>query len=261
LPGNIALGILIMVVSLPSPVMAQESETKAEGIDPEPPPTSENASNPLAAVNNTDLRWQHIDLGSDRDLSDWSIDGAVMAKPTLKLRYELHYQQTNFSGRSHSEFDSLVLKAIWFPKQGVLDSGPKYRMALGLDWIHDLGDPDEGISIGGDQVGPFAGVALGFRSGLTIIPLLQHFFDVSGDDVSTTALRLIALQPFQENWWLKLDARIPYDWEKENVPADAEIQLGYNFNPYFALYADGLVGLGSDRLYDWGVGLGIRFNY
>ena len=33
---------------------------------------------------------------------------------------------------------------------------------------------------------------------------------------------------------------------------------GLRLNDYFV---DGLIGLGSDRLYDWGVGLGFRFKY
>ena len=99
------------------------------------------------------------------------------------------------------------------------------------------------------------------KSGLTVIPLLQHFTSISGTDVSTTALRLIALQPLSNAWWLKADAKVPYDWENKTVPADAEIQLGKNINDGIALYAEGKVGMGSDRIYDWGVGLGLRFKY
>ena len=54
---------------------------------------------------------------------------------------------------------------------------------------------------------------------------------------------------------------MPYNWENDTVPAEAEVQLGYNFNPRLAAYVDGLVGVGSDRPFDWGVGVGIRFNY
>jgi hypothetical protein len=50
----------------------------------------ENASNPLAAVSNTDLRYQFIDLG-DANLNEYWIDGAYMATPNLKLKYEIHY--------------------------------------------------------------------------------------------------------------------------------------------------------------------------
>ena len=105
-------------------------------------PAAENASNPLAAVNNTDIRWQHFDLGDGQSLDDISVDGAFMAMPTLKIRYELHYARASVGDMDSTYLDTLVLKGIWFPKQGVTDSGLKYRVALGLDWITDLGGED-----------------------------------------------------------------------------------------------------------------------
>lgn len=33
------------------------------------------------------------------------------------------------------------------------------------------------------------------------------------------------------------------------------------FNPSFGVYVDGLAGIGAQRPYDWGVGVGLRFNY
>jgi len=45
------------------------------------------------------------------------------------------------------------------------------------------------------------------------------------------------------------------------VPATAEVQMGKMFSPSFGAYADGLLGIGGDRPYEWGVGLGVRFNY
>jgi hypothetical protein len=33
------------------------------------------------------------------------------------------------------------------------------------------------------------------------------------------------------------------------------------FTRAFGLYMDGLVGVGGDKPYDWGVGVGMRFNY
>ncbi len=61
----------------------------------------ENASNPLAAVDNTDLRYQYFDLdGSDR--TDYFVDGAYMLNPKLKLKYELHYWDTDVTGSSEA---------------------------------------------------------------------------------------------------------------------------------------------------------------
>jgi hypothetical protein len=33
------------------------------------------------------------------------------------------------------------------------------------------------------------------------------------------------------------------------------------FNPNFGVFAEALIGVGGDRPYDQGLGLGLRFNY
>ena len=222
----------------------------------------ENASNPLAKVKNTDLRWQHWDLpDSSKSVNDFFIDGAFMATDKLKIKYELHYWETDLAGRSSNDWESLLLKGIYFPTEGVW-GGVKYRVALGLDWLIDLGDQDKGIGFGSDTLGPFAGLALELPTKTSLIPLVQQFLSYHGNDVNTTAFRLIALQPLPAGMWVKLDSKVPIEWENgEAVPVTSELQLGKNFNKNVALYADGLIGLGDDKPFDWGVGLGLRFKY
>lgn len=95
-----------------------------------------------------------------------------------------------------------------------------------------------------------------------LVPLVQQYLSYSGTDVNTTAIRLIALQPLPEKMWLKLDGKVSVDWENDQaVPANVELQFGKNINRKLALYTDGLVGIGGDRSYDWGVGIGLRFKY
>ena len=222
----------------------------------------ENASNPLAAVSSTDLRWLYLDLSGDGlRLNDYFVDGAFMVNPKLKVKYELHYWDTNISGSSEQGLESALVKMIYFPRDGIFSGGTKYRVAVGVDYIHDLGDTEKGIGFGANQIGPFAGIALSLKSGMSVIPLLQHYTSISGTDINLTALRVIALQSFNNTWWLKADAKLPYDWENETVPATAEFQLGNNLSDSKAFYVEGLIGLGSDRPYDWGVGLGLRFKY
>jgi len=221
----------------------------------------ENASNPLAKSKNTDVRWQHVDLVDGSRLNDFFIDGSFMATDKLKIKYELHYWETNVSGQSESGLESVVAKAIYFPAEGERGN-IKYRVAVGMDWIVDLGDAKDGIGIGSNQVGPFLGLALGLPSKTTLIPLLQQFISYDGNDVNTTAFRLIGLQPLSAGKWLKLDAKIPIDWENDNnIPADVELQFGKNLNEKLALYVEALAGLGSDRIYNWGVGAGLRFKF
>lgn len=220
----------------------------------------ENASNPLAKVKNTDLRWQYLDLDGAH-LNDIFIDGAFMANDKLKIKYELHYWKTNITGQSENGLESAVAKGIYFPAEGVRGN-LKYRIAVGVDWIVDLGDTGKGIGRGADQIAPFFGVALGLQDGTVLIPLVQHFLSYSGEDVSTTAFRLIALKPLPKQMWVKLDVKAPIEWENDNaVPATAELQLGKNINKHLALYVDAMAGIGGDKVFDWGFGTGLRFKY
>jgi hypothetical protein len=223
----------------------------------------ENASNPLSAGNNVDVRWQYfsdfIGLGDKHDVY---VDGAQMLTPKLKLKYELHYNFTDVTGSNQSDVEKLIIKPIYFPFETKLNEAWGLRAAVGSDFIIDFRNTKKGIGSGADQIGPLVGVALAHsQSGLVLIPLLQHFFSISSVDVNTTALRLIAIKPFGKGYWAKADVKIPYDWEAKTWPITAELQIGYNFGPSWAIYADGLLGVGNDRPYDAGVGLGLRFKY
>ena len=219
----------------------------------------ENASNPLAAVNNTDLRFQYFDLdGADR--SDYSIDGSYMLLPNLKLKYELHYWDTNVTGSRQDGLEAFHLKPIYFPAKGKLGEW-NYKLAVGGEWIVGFGNDDKGIGSGSDQLAPLAGIAFS-RGGTVFVPLVQHFLSYSGPEVNMTAFRLIAIQSLPNDFWGKLDARLPIDWEADNaLPAAAEVQLGKTFTRNFGAYVEGLFGIGGDRTHEWGVGVGLRFNY
>ena len=221
----------------------------------------DNASNPLAAVSNTDLRAQYFDLGGPERRDYW-VDGAYMLTPKLKLKYELHYWDTDVTGSGGSDWESLHLKPIYFPENWVGNLGAwKYKVAIGGELIIDFGNEDKGIGSGSDQIAPLVGVALS-QGNTVLIPLVQHFFEIDGPDVNTTAFRLIGIQSLPNKFWGKLDAKVPVDWENDNaIPATVELQIGKNFSPSFGTYVDGLVGVGSDRPYDWGIGVGVRFNY
>ncbi len=91
---------------------------------------------------------------------------------------------------------------------------------------------------------------------------MQHFLSYrGGTDISTTALRLIVIKPFGKGYWVKADVKAPYEWENDKWPVSAEVQVGYNINKKWAIYAEGFVGIGRDRPYNAGVGVGLRFKY
>jgi hypothetical protein len=220
-----------------------------------------NASNPLAAVNNDDIRAQYFDLDGPKRTNYW-VDGAYMVKPKLKLKYEIHYWNTDVTGSSENDWESLHLKPIYFPASLVGEWGDwKYATAIGGELIVDAGNTDKGIGTGSDQIAPLIGWSMS-KGNTTLVPLIQHFVEYDGPDVNQTAFRLIGIQSLPNNLWGKLDAKIPVDWENDNaIPATAEFQLGKMFSPAFGIYTDVLVGLGSDRPYEWGFGIGARFNF
>jgi hypothetical protein len=221
----------------------------------------ENASNPIAAISNTDVRLQYFDLDGPERTDLW-VDGAYMVTPKLKFRYELHYWDTDVTGSSESDVESLHLKPIYFPEKMIGKIGEwKYKVAVGGELIADFGNEDKGIGSGSSQIGPLLAMSL-VRGNTVLIPLVQHFVDYDGPDVNTTSFRMIAIQSFQNNLWGKVDAKIPVEWENDNdIPASLELQVGKMFTPKFGTYMEGLFGIGGDRPYDWGVGVGARFNY
>jgi hypothetical protein len=221
----------------------------------------ENASNPLASVNNTDVKYQYFDLGGS-DRNDFFLDGSYMLQPKLKLKYELHYWETDVTGRDESEFERAIIKPIYFPVSGELDTW-KYKLAVGLEWVVDFNHDDKGIGAGADQLAPLVGLALSSpERGLTVIPLVQHYVSYNGNDVNQTSFRFIGIKGLPRNMWGKGDLKVPIDWENDQeLPASFELQFGKMFNPNVGVFAEGLVGIGGDRPYDEGFGLGVRFNF
>ena len=136
----------------------------------------------------------------------------------------------------------------------------KYKLAIGTELTVDFGNEDEGIGSGSDQIAPLVGFAF-VKGNTVLVPIVQHYVEYDGPDVNQTSVRLIAVQSLPNNFWGKLDAKLPFDWENNAVPASAEVQLGKMFNPSFGVYLDGLFGIGNDRPYEVGVGLGIRLTY
>ncbi|MFC1823944.1 hypothetical protein ACFL9T_14635 [Thermodesulfobacteriota bacterium] len=148
-----------------------------------------------------------------------------MLTPKLKVRYELHYWDTDVTGSSESGFEEFRVKPIYFPTQGEWGSW-KYKLAVGAEWIVEFGNEDKGIGTGSDEIAPLVGLAL-VKGNTVLVPLVQHFVEYDGPDVNQTAFRLIAIQSLPNNFWGKLDAIIPVDWEHDNtVPATFEVQLG-----------------------------------
>jgi hypothetical protein len=134
-----------------------------------------------------------------------------MLTANLKLKYELHYWDTDVTGSSDNDCESLHLKPIYFPKKLVGEwGGWKYKTAIGGEWILDFGHARKGIGSGSDQIAPLVGLAL-VRGGTVLVPLVQHFVEYDGPDINQTSFRLIAIQSLPNDFWGKLDAKVPVD--------------------------------------------------
>jgi len=221
---------------------------------------NENPSNPLSKVKNTDIRTQYFDLGDGKERTDHFIQGAFMAAEKIKIRYEAHYWDTNITGHTERDWESIRLRGIYFPKESKWGNTP-YRTALGLEWVKSFSSGPRGIGTDADLLSPFIGVAIKVRENLVLTPMLQHFAEYSGEDQDITAARLVGIWKLSANSWSKLETRISYDWDKDRVPATAEIQFGHMLTPKFGIYLDASSGVGKDRVYNWGAGLGLRFDY
>jgi hypothetical protein len=188
----------------------------------------ENASSPLAKVRNTDIKLRLFDLdGFDRE--EYVVEGGLMLTPKLKFRYEAHYWQTDITGRDTSGMESVRAKAIFFPGESIWRETP-YRLAAGIEVKVQFDNQDKGIGQDSDTILPFVGIALVPRPGTTIIPLLQHETEISGEEVNNTSFRLLALQTLPRNTWLKLDAIVAVNWENDRqTPSFAELQYGHQF--------------------------------
>ncbi len=220
------------------------------------------ASNPLASVSKLDLRFDYFDLDGSRDRVDFNLKGDLMVHPRVKLIYEAHYWITDATGKWEDDLESVRLKPIAFLKDTKLEGDWQMRVAAGVEWIISGGNEDKGIGDGADQIAPLFGLAFNNReSGLTLVPLIQHFQGYDGPDVETTSLRLIALQPLPDRAWLRLDAKIPFDWENNTVPAVFETELGKMISPNVGVFTTFFVGIGADRPYDWGIGPAIRLRF
>ena len=219
------------------------------------------ASNPLSSASNIDLRLDYFDLGR-KDRYEFNVRGGTMIHPRVKLAFEVHYWSTNITGRTEDDWERLVIRPIWFIKDVKLNDEWKMRLALGVEFGFDADSADQGIGSGSDQIAPLFGIAFNnSESNLTLIPLVQQFLSYDGPSVNITAFRLIALKPLPNAMWLRLDTKIPFDWENDTVPASFEVELGKMFEGGWGLYGTGFFGIGGDRLYDWGVGTGLRFTF
>ena len=225
-----------------------------------------NASDPTAAVNYVDFRFQAFDLGGSADRDRYAVEGAYILTPEHKFTYEINYWETDITGKDESGLESLKGKYINLQPR-MLDGGLKYKLARGVELIHDLGDVDDGIGSGTDQVAPLFGAGWLFSERNFLITLVQYFHSVSEDDnaekVRVTGPRLIWIFKIPDiQGWLKVDNKFSINHEDDNHTSNIiEIQLGRMFTPSIGGYVEYLNNTGGYHQYDDGLGVGLRITF
>lgn len=228
-----------------------------------------DASNPTASVNFVDFRYQTFDLdgsaaGLDRDR--FAIEGAYALSAEHKFTFELNYWNTNITGKDESGLESLKAKYINL-QPGMLSGGLKYKTALGVEIIQDLGEVTEGIGTGTDSIAPLFGAGWLLNERNFVITLVQYFHsydeDVNAKKVRLTGPRVIWIYKLPKiKGWIKVDDKFAIDHENDNHSSNiVELQLGKMFTPSIGAYFDYLVSTGGVKAYDDGIGVGLRVMY
>ena len=225
-----------------------------------------NASDPTASVNYVDLRFQAFDLNGTADRDRFAVEGAYVFNPAHKITYELNYWNTNITGNDETGLESFKMKYINLrPK--MLSGGLKYKLAAGVEIIHGLGEVNEGIGSGTDQIAPLFGAGWSLDDRNLVITLVQYFHSVSEDanaqKVRTTGPRLIWIYKLPDiGGWLKVDDKFSIDHENDNHSSNIlEIQLGKMFTPTIGGYIDYLTSTGGIKQYEDGFGVGLRIAF
>jgi hypothetical protein len=246
----------LVILALARPAFAQEAASGAA------------ASDPTAAVNYQDVRYRYFDLDQGADKHSFETEGAYMLHPRFKLTNELRYVNTDSSGKSEQDFEELKLKGIFLTN--IKPFGIKAKLALGAEWLKDLGDFEKGTGTGADMIAPLAGIGWVPNDKNFIITLVQYFYSYDTDsareeDIRETGPRLIWIRTLPDvGGWFKADLKMSIDHEDDdNFDQVLELQLGKMFSPRIGFYGELLLGddVLDSNAYNVGGGLALRFIY
>jgi hypothetical protein len=225
------------------------------------------ASDPTAAVNFQDLKLRYFDLTKGNEESILEAEGSYVFSPAFKLVHKLTGTRTNRSGDWETDFRELSLRPVYL--HPIKPFGIKAKLALGGEWLKDLGKSRDGTGTGADQIAPLIGIGWLPTDDDFVITLVQYFhsYDENDgvEDVRKTGPRLIYIRALPSiKGWGKADLKTSIDHEDDNdFTQTLELQLGTMVSDRIGIYGESFVGdsvLDTDA-YDWGIGIGLRFLY
>jgi hypothetical protein len=225
------------------------------------------ASDPTASVNFQDIRYRYFDLEGDNHKNSFEAEGSYVFNPRFKVSHKLIGVETDVTGKSEADFSELSLKPIFLTPMKPF--GIKAKLALGVEWLKDLGESSEGTGSGSDQIAPLVGVGWLLTEEDFVITLAQYFHSYDEDsgveDVRRTGPRLIYIRKLPRiKGWAKVDFKGQIDHEDGNdFTQTLELQLGTMITPSIGIYGELLLGdtVFDTNAYDIGGGAAIRIVY
>lgn len=250
--------IFIVSVMFGAPAIAQEKAADNASGD------GAAASDPTSAVNFQDVRYRYFDLGRSREKNSFETEGSYAFSPRFKVTNKLIGVHTDKGGSYETDLEELSLKAIHLTPMKPF--GIQAKLALGAEWIKDLGDFDKGTGSGTDKIAPLVGIGWVPTEKDFVITLVQYFHSYNEDSgagqVRTTGPRVIYIRKIPSiKGWAKVDLKGNIDHEKnEEFSSTVEFQLGRMLTQRLGIYGEVLTEIDSDA-YNWGLGLALRFMY
>jgi hypothetical protein len=252
--------ILIVFLLALRPAYAEEAEKAGGG-------GGGAASDPTAAVNFQDIKPRYFDLTEGNEEFVLEAEGSYVFVPGFKITHKITGARTNRTGDWETGPRELSLKPIFL--HPIKPFGIDAKLALGGEWIKDIGKSRDGTGIGSDQIAPLFGIGWLPTEQDFIITLVQYFhsYDENDgfDEVRETGPRLIYIRSLPSiKGWGKVDLKTSIDHEDDNdFTQTLELQLGTMVFDRIGIFGEGFVGdavLDTDA-YDWGMGMGLRFLY
>lgn len=225
------------------------------------------ASDPTSSVNFQDIRYRYFDLENNNHKHSFEAEGSYSFTPRFKLSHKLIGVETDVTGESEADFSELSLRPIFLTPMKPF--GIKARLALGVEWLKDLGESSEGTGSGTDQIAPLAGFGWLPTEEDFVITLVQYFHsydeDDGVDDVRRTGPRLIYIRKLPTiKGWARADFKGLIDHEDgDDFTQTLELQLGTMITPTVGIYGELLLGdaVFDTNAYDIGGGVALRIVY